>query len=138
MIDGEYAALDVWDITGQEKIRGRVALFRKKIDGLVVVYDITNIESFVSAQKWVYSWMVFEKCIPLLLVGNKKDLEDDRKVATLQGQAFANSLSMMFIEVSSKNVDEVNKAFDLLASKLVVCISDKRNNNKSSYPCIMI
>lgn len=137
MINGDYIALDILDIIGQEKDRGQVALFRKNIDGIMVVYDITNARSFISAQKWAYSWGAFQKSVPLLLVGTKNDLDSNREVTTLQGQSFADSISMMFVEVSSKKTDDVNKAFEFLASRLIICKPEKRHNYKQPYHCIV-
>ncbi|KAF5909254.1 GTP-binding protein Rab-3D-like, partial [Clarias magur] len=85
--------LQIWDTAGQERYRTITTAYYRGAMGFLLMYDITNQESFYAVQDWAtqiktYSWDNAQ----VILVGNKCDLEDDRLVATEDGQKLANEL----------------------------------------------
>ena len=101
-------------------------LYYKGKNGIVVVYDITNRQSFDDINFWLNE--IKEKAnknTVLLLVGNKCDLEDKRKVSFQEGKDFAESNGMKFMETSAKTASKVQEAFELLTNEII-----KANLNK--------
>nr|XP_020471639.1 ras-related protein Rab-3A-like [Monopterus albus] len=79
--------LQIWDTAGQERYRTITTAYYRGAMGFILMYDITNEESFIAVQDWstqikTYSWDNAQ----VLLVGNKCDMEDERVVATERGQ----------------------------------------------------
>ena len=103
--------IQIWDTAGQENFRSITRAYYKNSACALVVYDISNRESFDNISSWI------EDCksqspqtIFMVLVGNKNDLEDKRAVTFEEGQELAEKNKMMFFETSAKtgkNVDEI-------------------------------
>ena len=94
----------------------------KNAHAAIVTYDITVIESFESLESWVNELKESsDQNIPLLVLGNKKDLEDQRIVSTQKGEDFSEKIDAFFMEVSAKdNIgNELNKAIAILLRKLI-------------------
>ena len=95
-------------------------LYYKGKDGILVVYDITNRQSFDDINFWLNE--IKEKAnknTVLLLVGNKCDLEDERKVSFQEGKDFADNNGIKFIETSAKTNQNVDEAFEILIDEVI-------------------
>ena len=77
-IDGRRVKLQIWDTAGQERFRTITNAYYKGADGIVLVYDITNLPSFEDIERfWLNEVESYaEKDVELLLLGNKSDLSD--------------------------------------------------------------
>uniref|UniRef100_A0A6B2LRE6 Uncharacterized protein n=1 Tax=Arcella intermedia TaxID=1963864 RepID=A0A6B2LRE6_9EUKA len=117
--------MQIWDTAGQERFRTIASpSYRRGAHGIVLVYDITNLESFVNIPKWLGEIDRFASDgVVILLVGNKCDMEMERKVMTQEAQQFAQVSNLLFCETSAKNSTNVEEAFSLLVSS----IKDKHN-----------
>ena len=121
--------LQIWDTAGEERFRNITASYYKGGHGVLVVYDITDRESFENINSWLIEVEKnANKNIFKLLVGNKCDLESDRKVSYQEGKDFADSNGMKFIETSAKTDQKVAEAFELLADEII-----KTNMNKDKF-----
>ena len=110
-ISNKTYRIQIWDTAGQENFRSITRAYYKNSACALVVYDISNRESFDNINTWI------EDCksqspqtIFMVLVGNKNDLEDKRAVTFEEGQELAEKNKMMFFETSAKtgkNVDEI-------------------------------
>ncbi|CAF0740646.1 unnamed protein product [Adineta steineri] len=85
--------LQIWDTAGQERYRTITTAYYRGAMGFILMYDITNEESFNAVQDWctqikMYSWDNAQ----VVLVGNKCDLEQDRAVSLERGQRLADQL----------------------------------------------
>lgn len=101
----------------------------------IVVYDITNHDSFVTAQKWVRE--LKQRGSPDVLValtGNKVDLEDQRSVNTSEAAAWAETNNCFHFEVSSKTGSGVNEMFRSMAERLP--IKEAPGSTDRSFPII--
>eukprot|EP01083_Nonionella_stella_P074759 202903_1 len=107
------AVIAVWDTAGQEKYRNLAPLYYKRTYAVIVVYDITNRYSFENAKKWIEEvWEMEGTHVKVILLGNKSDLYEDRKVTLQEALHWATSNSISFIETSAKlgtNFDAINK-----------------------------
>ena len=93
----------------------------KQAKGVIVVYDISNRDSFINLNNWfnkIDEYCNEEGKICKILVGNKNDTKD-RRVQEEEGKNLANEKKMAFFEVSSKTNDNVNQIFVFLANKIL-------------------
>ena len=118
--------MQIWDTAGQERFKNITSSYYRGGNGVLVVYDITDRESFENLTSWLIEIEKnANKNVYKLLIGNKCDLEDKRKISIQEGKEFAESNGMKFIETSAKNDTKVQEAFELLTSEII-----KANINK--------
>ncbi|XP_025707593.1 EF-hand calcium-binding domain-containing protein 4B isoform X4 [Callorhinus ursinus] len=101
-VDDSSVALQLWDTAGQERYRCITQQFFRKADGVIVMYDVTARQSFLSVRQWLSS--VEEAVgdyIPVLLLGNKIDNEKEREVPRGLGEQLAKENNLIFYECSA-------------------------------------
>jgi small GTP-binding protein len=107
---------EIWDTAGQEKYRSLAPLYYRGASAALVVYDITNKESFDNARKWIQEVQTQEgQHVVIGLAGNKVDLEGQRQVKTEEGQTFAQDNGFIFYETSAKNCTNIHEMFKAIA-----------------------
>lgn len=116
--NGTQMKAQIWDTAGQEKYQSLSSNYFKRSQGILIVFDITNKNSFNDVKNWVkmITDVTNEKCI-LYLVGNKKDLEDKRQVSVEAAKKFSKENGITkYIETSIfDNDNTIDKVFfDLL------------------------
>jgi len=105
--------LQLWDTCGQEMYRSLVQGFYRNTSLAVIVYDIIRKETFESLDTWINDIRSrHEQEVPIFIVGNKEDLENDRKISFKEAQDFSKSRSAkFFIECSAKTAKNVDNIF---------------------------
>ncbi|XP_015667147.1 EF-hand calcium-binding domain-containing protein 4B [Protobothrops mucrosquamatus] len=101
-LDSSQVVLQLWDTAGQERYRSITKQFFRKADGVIVMYDVTAQDTFVSVKQWMVS--VEEAAgenIPVLLLGNKIDKEEEREVPKRLGERLAKDYHSIFYECSA-------------------------------------
>ena len=84
-VGGKTVKLQIWDTAGQERFRSVTRSYYRGAAGALLVYDITSRESFNSLKNWLTDARnLASPAIVILLVGNKKDLEEEREVDFLE------------------------------------------------------
>ncbi|MHA1784121.1 MAG: Rab family GTPase, partial [Candidatus Helarchaeota archaeon] len=127
--------LVIWDIAGQEKFNVMRKMFYKGADGVFILYDITNEETFQSLKKWTNDYLDFYKKestkLPLIgiVLGNKLDLEESREVSTEEGRLFAEQNGMKFFEISALTGENIDEAFKTMATDMTLSYHDKKELN---------
>ena len=112
--------MQIWDTAGQERFKNITASYYRGGNGVLVVYDITDRESFENLNSWLIEIEKnANKNVYKLLIGNKCDLEEKRKVSYQEGKDFATSNGMQFIETSAKADTKVKDAFELLTQEII-------------------
>jgi GTPase KRas len=113
VIDEEVALLDVLDTAGQEEYSAMREQYMRTGEGFLLVYSITSRQSFEEIQTFEQQILrVKDKdYFPIILVGNKCDLEGERQVSREEGAALARSFNCKFIETSAKSRVNVDNAF---------------------------
>jgi small GTP-binding protein len=103
----------IWDTAGQERFRSMAFSFLKNIQGILLIYDLTDKSSFLSIDKWISNLEnnLDMKNVPIILVGNKNDKEDERKVSYEEGLKYAQKYNFKFFEMSAKTGENVKEAF---------------------------
>ena len=125
-VGGRTVKLQIWDTAGQERFRSVTRSYYRGAAGALLVYDITSRESFNCLTNWLTDARTLASPqIVILMVGNKKDLEDEREVTFLEASRFAQENGLMFLETSAKtgnSVEEVKQInIYVFKTKLLSC-----------------
>ena len=118
-IEQDKITVQIWDTAGQEKYASLTSSYYKSAKGALVVYDITDKESFNKIEKLVNDIKNGgDKNIYIILLGNKIDLEDRRVITKEEGENLAQKLNLGFGEVSAKTGDGIEEAFQKLINEV--------------------
>jgi len=118
-IDGMKIKLQIWDTAGQERFKTITTSYYRGAHGLIIVYDITSMDSFNSIKKWLVDVERFASPNVLkLIVGNKSDLAQKRAVDYKVAKKFADDLGIPLIEASAKDSVNIEEAFIQLATNI--------------------
>ena len=132
-ISGYTAKAQFWDTAGQEKYKAIAKSYYKLADGVLLVYDVTRRETFEKLKNWLNDIKNnSDKEIKIILIGNKNDLVNKRKVSVEEGKKFAQDNDMFFWETSALTNSErcVNKAFDALLEECMKEICQEYENEQ--------
>ena len=122
-VNGKNIKIQIWDTAGQEAFQAITRTYYKGATGALVVYDITRRDTFNHVTKWLDEVRANAlKEIQIILIGNKKDLEDKRQVQTEEGQSLADKNGLLFLETSAKTAVNVSEAFINSAQKILEMI----------------
>ncbi|KAI3874566.1 hypothetical protein MKX03_028575 [Papaver bracteatum] len=117
--DATTVKFEIWDTAGQERYAALAPLYYRGAAVAVIVYDITNPESFSKACFWVKELQKHgSPNIIMVLVGNKADLHENREVSIQDAIDYAEKNGMFFIETSSKTSDNIHELFEEIAKRL--------------------
>ncbi|KXJ14800.1 ras-related protein Rab-18-B [Exaiptasia diaphana] len=119
-VEGNKAKLAIWDTAGQERFRTLTPSYYRGAQGVILVYDTCNIDTFDKLEEWLNEVEMYstKKDIVKMLVGNKID-KNNREVDRKQGLQFARRHSMLFIEASARTKEGVQLAFEELVEKII-------------------
>ena len=118
-LDGKILKLQIWDTAGQERFRTITSSYYRGANGIVIVYDVTDKDSLESVRHWIKEIDRYAaEGVSRLIVGNKCDMEESRKVSTEEGQRIAKDLKLPFLETSAKNSTNVEEAFTTMAREV--------------------
>ena len=122
-INKEVIKVEVWDTAGQERYRSITSSYYKGANGAIIVYDITDEDSFKNVESWMNEVIKKGKQnMQFLLVGNKKDLINDRVVSEQKGIDKAKELNINLFEASALEKNNVNEAFNFLIKEIYLSI----------------
>ncbi|KAK9095859.1 hypothetical protein Sjap_021356 [Stephania japonica] len=127
--DGKTIKLQIWDTAGQERFRTITSSYYRGAHGIIIVYDVTEMESFNNVKQWLSEVDRYASDnVCKLLVGNKCDLVDQKVVDTEVAKAFADELGIPFLETSAKESINVEQAFLIMSGE----IKNRMGNQTSS------
>ena len=120
IINGQTVKLQLWDTAGQEKYKSMVSSYYRGANVALIVFDITNHQSFDALPLWIEN---FYKNGPeqknIILIGNKKDMAEQREVTQQEAEAFSEANNMIYFETSAKEGDNIEYVFNYAAEKLL-------------------
>ncbi len=125
---GEEVNLDLWDTAGQERFRSVVPMYYKGAKAILICFDVTAPETFDGAKNWVKEIESNINSILLILVGNKIDLEDQRKISYEHARSYANMKQLQYFECSAKSNIGIKEIFSYAAEKIPKCDEKKGLN----------
>ena len=132
-IEDKKVRLQVWDTAGQERFRNVTKSYFQSSHGLLVVYDITDRESFEKINFWMEN---IKNNAPenakKILVGNKCDLANERQVSYEEGEKKASNYNIKFFESSAKEGTNVKEFFFYLANEIYQDEKTKGKDNKKT------
>lgn len=107
--NGEKIKIYFWDTAGQERFMSITRNYLNGLDGAVVVYDITNMKSFLNTSTWIQEVRNINPNTNIILIGNKCDKNKHRQVSYEQGLSLASKMGIRHFEVSAtcSKLDEV-------------------------------
>jgi Ras-related protein Rab-1A len=133
--DDSIIGCTIIDTNGADRYRVVVETVYKDTDGILIVYDITNRRSFEEIEQY-YIPTLNEKCkkknFVVMLVGNKKDMEDKRKVTFEEGNELASKYNFLFYEVSGCENINVFESFQKIIESTYYEKRINWNNNDDS------
>eukprot|EP01104_Vermistella_antarctica_P019440 TRINITY_DN7614_c0_g1_i1.p1 TRINITY_DN7614_c0_g1~~TRINITY_DN7614_c0_g1_i1.p1 ORF type:complete len:196 (+),score=39.59 TRINITY_DN7614_c0_g1_i1:268-855(+) len=118
-IDGKTCRLIITDTAGQERFRTLTSSYYRNADAIIVVYDITDQESFTDVEGHITEGTRYSQRSEKFLVGNKADLDDERVADKEEGQALADKHNILFYETSAKTGNGVDHFFESVAKNLM-------------------
>jgi Ras-related protein Rab-1A len=120
-LDGKTIKLQIWDTAGQERFRTITSSYYRGAHGIIIVYDVTDMESFNNVKRWLVEIDRYAcENVCKLLVGNKCDLAVKKVVSYEQAKQYAedHEKPFPFLETSAKDSTNVDKAFLTMAAEI--------------------
>ncbi|XP_068610859.1 ras-related protein Rab-5C-like [Brachionichthys hirsutus] len=118
-LDDTTVKFEIWDTAGQERYHSLAPMYYRGAQAAIVVYDITNADTFTRAKTWVKELQrQASPNIVIALAGNKADIANKRAVELQEAHAYADDNSLLFMETSAKTAKNVNEVFMAIAKKL--------------------
>ena len=121
-----YTNLKIYDTAGQEKYRALIKQYYQGTDGIILVFDLTNENSFNKLKSWINEVSDNTEKAQIILVGNKADLIE-RKIDEETAENFAKQRDIKYIETSAKEGTNIL----LLFEELALDINKKKQNDSS-------
>jgi small GTP-binding protein len=117
--DKSIVKFEIWDTAGQERYRTLAPMYYRGARVAIVVYDITDKQTFENAKKWVNEIQL--RGLPdviIALVGNKTDLESSRQISVTEVVDFINELNILWYETSAKTGIGINTIFEDICNRI--------------------
>ena len=123
--------ISLWDTAGQERFNNITKQYFNKVDGILLVYDITSRTSFNKIHNWIneINNVITPNELGIVLLGNKNDLELQREVQKDEGSVLGKELNMPFFETSAKTGKNLKESIALLSQ---IAIKKRKENDGSS------
>ena len=131
-LHGHNVKMKIWDTAGQERFKSMSVGVIKMVDGLILVYSITNKETFKNLDTWMNSVKNIADLSskPVIILGNKCDLNENRQVTYEEGENYAKNLGYHFYETSAKTGENVKEAFDDIFEQLYKIYEEEIEGSK--------
>jgi small GTP-binding protein len=131
--DKKRIKLQLWDTAGQERFRTLTDTYFKGASGIVIVYAVDDRRSFEDVSNWMVQLeQNGASRLPKLIVGNKCDLREERKVGAEEGRILADECKCTFMEVSAKENINIEQMFSQLALAIASDIKEELTGAKGS------
>ena len=127
---GKNVKLQIWDTAGQDRFRAITKNYYKGANGIILIYDVTNPQTFDNVKGWISQ--IREEAnqnVLIYIVGNKIDMREERKIKTEDGEKLAGDYGFPFVETSAKEGININETFEDLVEKIDSVYSKFETNN---------
>ena len=132
IIDNKNIRVKMWDTAGQERYKALTKGFFRNAQGIMIVYDVTNQDTFENLKHWIQSIKTNMgndlEHLPIIIIGNKID-SDDREIKFEEAESFCKQGNFPYFETSAKTGENIDKAIRFLIKKVM----DLNSENKAEY-----
>ena len=119
------AKLQIWDTAGQERYMALSKTVFQRVDGVMLVYDITQLITFENILKWINIIREYNDLMPIILIGNKIDKINERLVTFENGEKLAAENNIKFMETSALTGENVDDAFINFGNDIINFLKNK-------------
>lgn len=130
-LDKKIIKLQIWDSIGNEKDLSLNRSLFLKVQGIILIYDISNLDSFEHIVNWIKYIQNVNDNIPIILVANKCDLYEERIVTQKEGNDLAINYNFTFVETSAKNNINVKTTFVKICEEIITKAEMRMNSYDS-------
>ena len=134
IIDNKIIRIKIWDTAGQERYKSLTKGFFRNAEGVMLVYDVTNSETYENLKFWLQSIKNNMSSdmgeIPIIIIGNKIDCED-REVIKEEAEKFWKEQGYQYFETSAKTGDNIDMTIKYLVKKVVDIKEGKKEEDKN-------
>ena len=135
-IDDKNVHIKIWDTSGQERYKALTKGFFRNAEGIMIVYDVTNQDTFENLKNWIQSIKDnmgndFLERIPIVIIGNKID-SDEREVKTEDGESFCKQHNYPYFETSAKTGENIDSTIRFLVKKVIEINSDNKGGSNEN------
>jgi len=125
-VNGKKIKLQIWDTAGQERFRTITTAYYRGAMGILLVYDATDERSFNNVASWMRQIdQHAPESVVSVLLGNKCDMHDERRVDKERGQALAADYGIQFFETSAKENINIDEAFLNISTQILCKLEDE-------------
>ena len=118
--DGKKMKVQLWSTAGKEKYKSISKNIMLRSQGLLALYDITNEKTYLDLKQWIQlTKEKYSSYIPIMIIGNKNDLESERVVDKETAISYAEEENAEYIETSCKTGDNILKSIVLITRKII-------------------
>lgn len=129
----ESIKMQIWDTSGEERFKSIAKNFYRGAQGVFLVYDITDKQSFIDVKEWITQ--IKENSdnedIIIILIGNKSDLEKKRKVTPAEGEELSKENNIHFFETSAKKGNNIQEVFTCIAEDIYSMMTSGKMQKKN-------
>ena len=130
-INDDILKLEIWDTAGQERYKAITSAYYRGSSGALIVYDITRIETYNNVDIWIKELNEkVEGSLKLLLIGNKSDKKDERKMSIESALHKARQLNIPLMETSAYDSTNIKKAFETILKEMYKEFKKEKVNYK--------
>ena len=129
VFNNKKVRIKIWDTAGQERYRALTQGFFKSAHGIIITYDVSNVDTFENLKYWIQSIhtnLGENDSIKIIIIGNKVDLE--REVSLEDAQKYAKENGYKYFETSAKTGKGVSESIRFLVQEIIDCQDKKQNN----------
>jgi small GTP-binding protein len=130
-INDDILKLEIWDTAGQERYKAITSAYYRGSRGALIVYDITRIETYNNVDKWLTELKEkVEGSLKLLLIGNKSDLQEERKISIETAKHKARQFNVPLMETSAYDSTNIKKVFETILKEMYKDFKKEKVNFK--------
>jgi len=129
MSDNENLKVIIWDTAGQERFHAIALNACKTAQGIIICFDLTNHKTFDNIKFWLDDINNTYNDVPILLLGNKLDMKEERQISNEEAEKLAKELNLEYFETSAKERTNIEKGIMSLVNKVYKLSKKRKHKN---------